>query len=209
MAQIICLANSKKHSDRCIAGIEIVTGKWIRPVSDLDDGRVPRNICLVDDREPRSLEILEIPLASDGPGYECENRSILPGEWSLVRKASLMETVQYLEEEILYSSWSNAVPFSHLQALPEDQRRTLQLIKTAEFSVHQYPDTKKWEGRLSTVNGQTMRAKITDLDLLSKLDQGITPSNVCLVTISLAQPWRRSSQDELSCWKLISGVIEL
>ncbi len=87
MAQIVCLANSKKHGDRCIAGIETSTGKWIRPVSNLDDGRVPINMCLVDGEEPLPLDILEIPLATTGSGYECENRSILPGRWQRVGRA--------------------------------------------------------------------------------------------------------------------------
>jgi hypothetical protein len=30
--RIICLANSYKHNDRCIAGVDD-TGRWVRPVS--------------------------------------------------------------------------------------------------------------------------------------------------------------------------------
>ena len=50
--RIICLANSFKHTERCIAGIDLVTGKCVRPVSDLDDGRVPQKIRLIDGKEP-------------------------------------------------------------------------------------------------------------------------------------------------------------
>jgi hypothetical protein len=209
MAQIICLANSKKHGERCIAGIETSTGKWIRPVSNLDDGRVPRDICLVNGEEPKPLDILEIPLAITGSGYECENCSILPGRWRRVGQASLTDLVQYCEQEIIHSQWLNAVPFSFLQSLPLHQRRTLQLIRTTKLSVFKYQDTGKWEASLPTVNEQRMRAKITDLNLIDKLNQGITPKNECLVTISLGQPWRRTDAEELFCWKLIAGVIEL
>jgi hypothetical protein len=31
MVKIICLANSWKHGERCIAGINPDTKKWIRP----------------------------------------------------------------------------------------------------------------------------------------------------------------------------------
>jgi hypothetical protein len=37
--QIVCLANSKKHAGRCVAGIEVSNGRlgsWIRPVSARD-----------------------------------------------------------------------------------------------------------------------------------------------------------------------------
>ena len=32
--QIICLENSWKETERCISGIDINTGKWVRPVCD-------------------------------------------------------------------------------------------------------------------------------------------------------------------------------
>jgi hypothetical protein len=38
--RILCLANSRKLSGRCVAGTEIVKGRpgtWLRPVSDCED----------------------------------------------------------------------------------------------------------------------------------------------------------------------------
>ncbi len=37
------------------------TRQWILPVSDLDDGRVPSHMRLIDEQEPALLDILEIP----------------------------------------------------------------------------------------------------------------------------------------------------
>jgi hypothetical protein len=95
--QVICLANSWKHSDRCIAGIEINTGKWIRPVTSLDDGRIPKHVRLVDNNEPESLDILEIPLAQTGPnfGFASENRLILPGTWRKIGKVQPTDLMKY------------------------------------------------------------------------------------------------------------------
>jgi hypothetical protein len=66
MVKIICLANSKKNGDRCIAGIDICTEKWIRPVSKLQDGKIPVNRSLVNGKEPQLLDILDIPLVVAG-----------------------------------------------------------------------------------------------------------------------------------------------
>jgi hypothetical protein len=209
MVKIICLANSQKHRERCIAGVEISTGKWIRPVSNLDDGRVPLNVCLVNGEEPKLLDILEIPLAETSPGYECENRLILPGEWKCTEKASVNDLVNYCEDEIIYSECLNSVPFSLLQELPSKDRRTLQLVKTSRLDIHKYEDTGKWEASLPLKNGQKMKAKITDLALINRLNTGINLSQNCLITISLAQPWRKSQFEELACWKLIAAVLEL
>ena len=46
--------------------------------------------------------------------------------------------------------------------------------------------------------------------MIDCLNHGLDLKNKeCLFTISLAQPWRKNENEELSCWKLIAGVIEL
>jgi hypothetical protein len=138
--RIICLSNSLKYGERCIAGINIDTGKWVRPVSDLfpEDGKVPESIRLIKGKEPELLDILEIPLAETGNdfGFECENLTILDGEWKLLDKAKPSDLVKYCGSfsNILHNS-SKYVNPSYLQSLPFHQRHTLQLVQTANFSV--------------------------------------------------------------------------
>lgn len=209
MVKIVCLANSKKNRDRCIAGIDICTGKWIRPISDLDDGRVPIEQCLINNEEPQLLDILDISLKETGSGYESENLFVLPKKWERIGKIFPSSLLKYCESEIIYSQYLKAVPYSFIEVLPFDKRRTLQLIKATvkEISKNQYG---KWEASLSISNLQTLRAKVTDIVMINKLNQGLDiKGKECLFTISLAQPWRKNDSDELSCWKLIAGVIEL
>jgi hypothetical protein len=72
MTQLICLANSWKHGDRCIAGINPTTGQWIRPISALENGQIPPHIRLIQQREPALLDILEVPLTE----HEFDNRRL-------------------------------------------------------------------------------------------------------------------------------------
>ncbi len=215
--RIICLSNSLKHGERCIAGINIDTGKWVRPVSDLfpEDGKVPESIRLIKEKEPELLDILEIPLAETGNdfGFECENLTILDGEWSLLDKAKPSDLIPYCESfaNILHNDWKYVNP-SYLKSLPLYQRRTLQLLKTTKFSA-----TKKttgsggWQGTITTTNGQTLSgATITDPVFAEKLESGYQPKQNCLVTVSLSMPWAPPNwEGEDPCWKLIAGVIEL
>jgi len=191
--------------------IDICTGKWIRPVSTLDDGRISLNTCSVNNQEPQPVDILDIPLSSNkGSSYECENLLILPGKWQKIRQSLPEPLLQYCEEDIFYSQYPKAVPFSFLNSLEPDQRRTLQLVKATVKKVHQYQDSKKWEASLSISNKQQLTAKITDIVMIEKLNKGFSlKDKECLVTISLAKPWQQNNLDKLSCWKLIAGVIEL
>jgi hypothetical protein len=75
---IICLANSRKHSGRCIAGKEVLPdriGDWVRPVSARVMGEVSEEERRYEDgRDPRVLDILEVPVIAHTPWlYQSEN----------------------------------------------------------------------------------------------------------------------------------------
>lgn len=213
--KIICLANSWKLGGRCIAGINLDTGKWVRPVCDSlypEDGRVPESVRLIEGREPGLLDILEIPLADSGNdfGFECENLSVLPGQWKCLGKAQPTDLLKYCGNftRILHNS-SQYVNPSDLQRLPFDQRCTLQLIQASSFSVTK--NTKGWRGSLQ-VSDQTLKgAKITDPVFAGKLETGYQPTGNYLVTVSLGMPHapRDDWEGEAPCWKLIAGVVEI
>lgn len=100
-ARIICLANSWKRGARCIAGIDLATGRWVRPVTEAPDGGVPDHVRKLRKREPALLDILDLPLAPAGPdfGFGCENRLILPGRWYLDGRAQPHDLLPYLSTD--------------------------------------------------------------------------------------------------------------
>ena len=211
--RIICLANSWKLGERCIAGIDIDTGKWVRPICESlypEDGRVPESVRLLNGKEPQLLDILEIPLADTGNnfGFESENLSVLRGNWRLAGKALPYELNEFCNETqyILHNSIRTVRP-SYLQNLPQENRQTLQLIKSSKFSVTKVGD--KWKGNITISNGQALNnLTITDPFLFSQLDTGYQPPNICFITVSLSMPWSPDDQEEEKpCWKLIAGFI--
>lgn len=223
--QIICLANSAKHSERCVAGIEPTSGQWIRPVSlEYPDGRVPGSTPTVDASNTvtlakvKLLDVLELPLDTTGPDFdfECENRAILPGEWTLLRQASADEIIEFInfDSPILHNFYKY-VPMSNLQALPFHERKTLELVYTDKLETISSPRRSggtQWKGSFSMRSGLSFaELPITDSALLRELDQGYKPEGPCLITLSLSMPrefdgWTGPPNP---CWKLIAGVIEL
>lgn len=221
LKHIVCLANSEKLRERCIAGIDLNTGKWVRPVCDElypQDGRVPKSIRLVEGREPEVLDILQIPLSDTGNdfGFECENLSVVAGEWKYIGRVEPTDLFRYCGNfvQILHNSRKYVNP-SYLQTLPFHQRRTLQLVRSVNFYVEKKTSFKgntEWRGSLQTANGQQLRdAKITDPVFVEKLNTQYQPKSNCLVTVSLSMPYRPHPEweGEDPCWKLISAVIEL
>lgn len=218
MTRIICLANSWKRGERCIAGINPVTGKWIRPVSDLPDGQVPKTSRLIGTMEPSLLDILEIPLGTTGPdfGFAKENITILPGKWRIVGRVQPLELLKFCSQEkyILHNDL-RYVNMSFMQSLPMEKRHTLQLVRAIKLSVRKtgerFEGKAKWEGSIIAGNGQKLTATITDPAFIRILDLGYRPKHPCFVTVSLSMPWRPVDwkDNEQPCWKLIASVIEL
>ncbi|MCC3413786.1 MAG: hypothetical protein JGK24_16475 [Microcoleus sp. PH2017_29_MFU_D_A] len=217
MTRIICLANSWKRGDRCIAGINEINGNWVRPISDLPDGQIPKEIRQINRLEPALLDVIDIPLANTGPdfGFECENLSIIPGKWQHVGKVSSAYLLKYFRDRayILHNDL-RFVTVDYMQSLPREERITLQLIKAVKFTVRmvgkRFESGNKWEGSIVTAYNQKLTATITDPVFTRRLDLGYRPEKACLLTISLSMPWRPDDwEGDDPCWKLIAGVIEL
>lgn len=83
LKSIICLANSRKHNHRCIAGKDTTTCEWIRPVSSMKSGELKiTDIKYADNKEPEVLDIIQIPFEQRKPLFnQPENISIDGSKW--------------------------------------------------------------------------------------------------------------------------------
>lgn len=216
--RIVVLANSWKHHDWCLAGIDLDTGEWVRPVTDLDDGRVPVKSMKLGGYFPQLLDVLEIPLDSTGPdfGFESENRTILPERWYLCDRMTPEDIEKYASQPyyVLHNRRKYITP-TELRKKSFEKRVTLQLIRVDNFKVcdarRKPADKPNWNGAILS-GRRKLEVKITDPIFVESLKRGHKPSPSCLLTMSLGMPYKPpgwDENDEPACWKLISGVIEL
>ncbi|MFJ7898241.1 dual OB domain-containing protein [Streptomyces anthocyanicus] len=72
---MVCLANSRKGGDRCIAGIKLGSTDWVRPVSRRSSEAVSEvERQYANGAEPRILDVVSMKLAEQRPdGFQCEN----------------------------------------------------------------------------------------------------------------------------------------
>ena len=82
--RIVCFANSRKMSARCVAGKEVgddgLVGPWVRPVSDREHESVSEQERQYSDgSEPLILDIVDLPLLNFHPtDYQQENWRLDP-----------------------------------------------------------------------------------------------------------------------------------
>lgn len=181
---IVVLANSWKNKDWCLAGIDLETGKWIRPVTSLDDGRVPKTSMKLGGYFPALLDVLDIQLDSSEPdfGFESENRTILPGRWYLRNKLTLNDIEKYARKPYyVLHNHKKYVTTRELQQKPFEKRVTLQLIRVDNFKVRdarrKTTDKPNWQGTILS-GGRKHNVKITDPVYFDKLNGAISPRSL-------------------------------
>lgn len=205
MAQIICLANSIKHNGRCIAGIDISTGLWVRPIGTQQEGAVG-NVRLINGCEPQLLDVLEIPIGSKANNLGCqpENVELLPGTWSKISSVPLGEISQYVENTPhLLHNCERGVSLEYFADKPKDKWKSLQLIeiRNARFFRDNYMGNIKRKCSFN-YNDAHYTLPVTCPSFDSYVDTTIG----CYLTVSLAGPISFDSSPP-TCWKMVAGVI--
>lgn len=214
MARIICLANSYKGGgERCVAGIDADTGRWIRPVPDSKSRAVTSAMRLIDGKEPQVLDIIEIPLEDSGPDEGCqpENRLLKPGNWKKVGWITAQELLQYCEDDsiILHNHQEYVLP-EFFTKLHKSKWRSLQLVHNKKVRFNRAYDPNKWRVSFRDGKGHVLDLKLTDPLVSGRLRNNEKISNDCILMVSLATPWspQGSNQPE-RCYKMVVGVVEL
>ncbi|MTF39635.1 dual OB domain-containing protein [Cyanobacterium aponinum] len=218
--EIICLANSKKHGGRCIAGIRTDEKGWIRPIGRNDDhgALFPEDYILIDGSEPRKLSVIEIGISTPKPKpYQPENWLIETIPWRLVSNSlnqSHLRLIKnaFFQGDNLFGTTSDRIPYIQLEQYPA--KSSLEIIQ---------PVGVKWVIKNNYSGNRQIRAifylhnveydlVVTDLDWLKKLAQfdlgyytsediGLPQQVKFLFTISLGVPYNGD------CYKLVAAVI--
>ena len=215
----VCLANSRKYSGRCIAGIELSyradgllqivenerhQPRWIRPISQSDFGELAAHWV----RHIKLGDLVEIEATEGGclpNSYQSENIYFKKDTLRVVEKLQL--TKERLEKLIirlptpLFGCRSRAIPIE----------RTTGLYESLMFVKIQNP-TLRWrdevgarpQERLSfSYNNSEYDLALTDIEFVEKYmadNDILQKANVTYLTVSLSMPYDRK------LYKLAAGV---
>ncbi len=217
MKRIICLANSGKHSSRCVAGKEVAGGQlWIRPVSGRGRGEVSLEERRCEDGgEPQLLDIIDIPLVEARPdGCQQENWLLDPNtRWTRVRRFPESDLDQLLDPvESLWIDRTSARR-SLNDRVPQSQehkfRTSLRFIRVDELvlsvSYSRYKGSRQVRGQFRHA-GESYDLVVTDpvvKDSYRNEPKGEYPYGPAYMTVSLTGLF----QSRRARFKLIAAVI--
>ena len=221
--RIVCLANSRKMSGRCIAGKELSPdgrpGGWIRPVSDRESEEVSEYERQYEDRsDPRVLDVIDVPVIQAKPkDYQQENWLLDPKYyWEKIRSVAKDELGQFIDP--VTSLWINGhstvngmndrIPVSVADSLDN----SLHLVRVNGLELVVTTPGRDFGNNRRSVQG---RFRYNDMDYWLRVTDpvcerqylqftdGSYPIGEAFLTISLGEPHRGYS------YKLIAAIIEL
>jgi hypothetical protein len=163
----------------------------------------------VDNAEPQLLDIVEIPLAAEGPHRDTqpENYKILNGAWKRVGKATVTQVAKYCQKAgmILYNV-DRRIHMTDLCKVAEEDRKSLCMVRAnVNFSTGTSPQGKKRVFASFAHAHDQYRIPVTDYDFEHDFRAFETREAECLLTVSLGSPYERDNY----CYKFVAGVIEV
>jgi hypothetical protein len=224
--RILCLANSKKLSGRCVAGREVVDGDpgpWIRPVSSRPSEEVSEDERQYEDgSDPRVLDIVDITLHRPLPhACQTENWLLNPDYyWSRVRQVGWTELQPYVEhpaalwtnDRSTYHGENDEILQQHADSLPN----SLVLIGVSAVQLRVFAPgmafgNPKRRVLASFRHGGTRYAlwvtdPIIERDFKARADGSYSLGECCLC-VSLGEPMQKQG-GELCRYKLVAAIIQ-
>ena len=218
--RIVCLANSRKLSGRCIAGREWndgQVGQWIRPVSARENQEVSENERQYEDgSDPRVLDIIDIPLLDRQPeGCQTENWRLDPESyWKKVGRLpssdlpALTEAAAplWIDGHSTRRGKNDEIPMAEVGSVAD----SLRLVRVGRLKLSVFMPGEAFGNKRRRVQGRFSHAGseyalwVTDPKFerryLAKPD-GDYEVGECYLTISLGEPYQGA------CYKLIAEII--
>ena len=217
---ILILANSRKPSGRCIAGIEIRGNRgadWIRPVSAREHGEVSeRERQYADGTDPKVLDVVRIPVLEHAPGsHQTENWILDPKYyWERTRIASVRELDDLTDPSDLWICDASDTRYGLNDRVDENTVKTLSdslrliYVDDLEYRVFapgaDFGDSKRRVLATFTHGHTEYRIFVSDpvveRELLARSD-GSYDAGAAYLTVSLAELYKGF------CYKVVAAVI--
>jgi hypothetical protein len=214
---ILCLANSYKHGGRCVAGVCLDDGTWIRLRGAATDGSLqPLEYSLDDCSEPRLLDVIEVELHYALPSdAHPEDWQIAPVRWRLLQRPATASQLQKIAAAAdiaptILRDYCDRMPVEEIQTKPLQSSLVLVCPSEIHWWIREERGKRKFRALFRRHN-VTYDLAVTDprwLERLNLMPAGIYPH------ATFAEPdcdtWLTVSLSEaFHGWhyKLVAGVI--
>ncbi len=214
--ELLVLANSHKYGGVCVAGVRTDKLRWVRPVSDRDNGEIAEHECLTcHGRDPEPLDTVRIFVDEHHPEpHQPENWLLTDRTWEMVKQGWTETTADCLGAVLqtgpeLFGDTGRVVSSSQIVRSGVDRSLTLVQPSNVTF-VDKGDDGTRAE---FTLDDTTYNLSVTDRRWQTKISNHelnyFPPSAVFETGSEVLFIVSLGTEHNGSHYKLVAGVIGL
>ncbi|MEA3432203.1 MAG: hypothetical protein U9R01_05970 [candidate division WOR-3 bacterium] len=218
--EIVCLANSRKISGRCIVGKVILENKWMRPVSNRDSEEISEEERRYENGQmPKLLDIISIPVKEHKPQLFQNENYLINDDYYWEKRGEFSSSLDNLLDapNDLWGTQSSSYQGQY-DRIPEDMcvnyEESLYLIKPQSLKIivrtegQEFDNAKRKVRAKFKYNDITYIFPVTDPVIERKYLSGengnftLSTENIYLC-VSVGLPYNGY------CYKFLASIIEM
>ena len=213
--KLIILAESAKYNNFCVAGVDIVTGKWIRPISQkaeleeavpLDDLKYP------DGSRVELLDVAEIKFSDRAVNNPIQPENFFYNEkyfWQKVGRVTLQELIDKrgydLRDKIFFSD-ERSIFGADVEKISARESLLLLPVENLFISVEDAKDHKKFFADFEYRGKKFFRFSVGDIAVRKKFEANGAGKYFfkenAVVVFSLTNPYYKNAE----CYKMLAQI---
>ncbi len=206
-ATIVIFANSVKHREHCIAGKDINSHKWIRPVSNQEGAALSEKQCLYENpygkfTKVKPLQKIEMTLSGPAPlPNQPENYLVSDRIWRQHYKIQGDEIQNYLDRPNSLWGESNKVNYAKIENGEIHISQSLYLVQITNLQLRNDDSKRRAEFQYAGVH---YNLPVTDPYFEEQFKE---PNNQGILCISLGEKHDPKGGDDYSCYKIVATIL--
>lgn len=204
---IVVFANSVKHGRHCVAGKDVQTGNWIRPVRNASGAELDHNQCICVNPYGKyivkPLQKVEIDLVSHSPlANQPENFIVGNTQWVQQYKIETHEVFNYLDAPETLWGVGSSVAFSQIEDGTIQIMQSLYLVKVDNLQI--YKNLYNNRRAAFSYNGNQYDLAVTDPNFEKYLQN---PQHQSILCVSLGEKYNPAGGNNYYCYKIVAAII--
>lgn len=213
--KLIILAESAKFNNYCVAGVDVETGKWIRPISEkpeLEDAVPLDDLKYPDGSRVELLDVVEIKFSDQSANNPIQPENFFYNAkyyWQKVGRVTLQELIDGRgydsRDKIFYNSYRSILG---AKVVKFEARESLLLLPVSNLfiSVEEAEDHKKFFADFEYSGKKFYRFSVGDIEIRNKFaDNGAGKyflKDSATVVFSLTNPYYKNAE----CYKMLAQI---
>ena len=212
---LIILAESAKYGNYCVAGVDVETGAWIRPISEnpeLEDAVPIDDLKYPDDSRVELLDVVEIKFSDRAANNPIQPENFFYNEkyfWQKVDHVTLQEVIDRRgfdrRDKIFYNDYRSILG-ANVVNIAERESLLLLPVENLFIAVEEDKNRKRFFADFDYRDKKFSRFSVGDIAIRNKFaDNGVGKyffKDSATVVFSLTNPYYKNAE----CYKMLAQI---